>query len=465
MTLVGLAAIGFLALPVAPDTTRWAGVIELPGGQTLPFAVVLTDASDADSGTIDIAAQGVMGARLAKVDVSSERAVFTFDVPGAPASFEVSIEGDAATGTMTQRGVTLPVRLSRATEAEAGPRRPQHPTPPFPYLTEEVVFAMADGGRLAGTLSLPREGGPHPGVVLLTGSGAQDRDESLAGHKPFLVLADHLTRNGFAVLRCDDRGTGGSSAWAPHLTMEHFADDARTVLEFLAARTDIDASRVGFVGHSEGGIVGPMAVARGAPASFVVMLAGTGVTGAQVLREQITLILLANGMPEDEARRQADASSAFHRVMLSHPTEPDLRRAAVDLVRTQTGGVLPQDDPGFVAAVASAMELGRNPWFVHFVRFDPGEALEKVTVPVLALNGTKDLQVPPTNLAKISEALGRGGNRDVTTKELPGLNHLFQTSTTGSPAEYAMIEETFAPVALDELTAWLRVRAGLDEGR
>lgn len=348
-----------------------------------------------------------------------------------------------------------------ATPETPAKRRPQQPQPPFPYTEEEVTYTNGEI-RLAATLTLPEGPGPFPAVVLLTGSGTQNRDEEIDGHRPFALVADDLARAGVAVLRVDDRGAGGSTGKVRDSTTSDFAEDALAGVRLLRAHPRIARDRVGLLGHSEGGATGPLAAARSSDVAFVVMLAGPGVPGPEILLHQIEVMSRVDGMPEDKIRRLLE-----------------LERRAVDLVLTEidpqrlTAGLrqvfqeeLAVTDPveieqsgGPEAWVELHARVYSSAWFRHFAGLDPRPALRRVKVPVLALNGGLDRQVAPAqNLPEIEKALRAAGNPDVTVRELPGLNHLFQTAKTGNPSEYGEIEETLAPAALDAVRDWIVTR-------
>jgi hypothetical protein len=347
--------------------------------------------------------------------------------------------------------------------------RPQEPTDPLPYDTEDVTFRNTEAGiTLAGTLTLPRSPGPHPAAVLVSGSGAQDRDEALMGHKPFLVLADHLTRNGIAVLRYDDRGFGESEGTFATATTADFATDALAAARFLRSRPGIDPDAVGIIGHSEGGLVGPAVAAESSAVAWIVMLAGPGVPGEEILNAQIEKISRASGSSEEDIARALRTQKRIYEVLRADldrtTTRSRLRsvfQAAVDSASPAMRASMGTDPEQIEAYIDGQINQITSPWFRHFLRYDPRPALEKVTVPVLAMIGSLDLQVPPEqNLPEIEAALERAGNDDITARRLPGLNHLFQTATTGSPAEYASIEETFSPAALDIISSWIVSRFG-----
>ena len=326
----------------------------------------------------------------------------------------------------------------------------QNPAPPFPYRAMEVSYENKAGGvKLAGTLTRPRGRERFPAAILITGSGPEDRDETIFGHKPFWVIADYLSRRGIAVLRVDDRGVGGSSGDAMKATLEDQAGDVLAGVEYLKTRADIDPNHIGVIGHSEGGIVGPIAASRSASIRFVVMLAGPGVPGLQVLRLQEDMILRASGAGDAAIARNRAAADMMVDVIQSEPNN----QAALAQIRSRLEE-MKNSMPD--AAIQAQIAMIRAPETQSMLAYDPAEALRKLKVPVLALIGSKDVQVPPTqNLPAIAAALRAGGNKDFTVKELPGLNHLFQKCAQCTVAEYSTIAETFSPAALDIVSDWV----------
>ncbi len=324
-------------------------------------------------------------------------------------------------------------------------QRPQTPKPPFPYRAEDVSFDSAPGVRLAGTLTIPSGKGPFPAVVLITGSGAQDRDETIMDHKPFLVLADALSRHGIAVLRDDDRGFGKSTGDFSKATTLDFAVDTQAALAYLRSRPEIDANRLGLIGHSEGGLIGPMVALKDRGVAFVVMMAGPGVAIRDLMVAQREAVARTAGVaPEAIARNEV----IMDRVLktLSNAADPAQGQADAAKIFTDNGMTAQ-------AAAASVKQLA-SAWFAWFIAYDPQPTLTKLKVPVLALNGDKDVQViSKQSLPAIRAALK--DNPDATVVELPGLNHLFQTAGTGAPLEYMRIEETIAPTALDLMVNWV----------
>ncbi|MGE3108749.1 MAG: alpha/beta hydrolase family protein [Phycisphaerales bacterium] len=449
---------------------NWSGSVELPGGMKLDFSVSLTPSG----GTISIPMQGVKDLPLSDVQVTPKQLKFGIKQAGAAWELQVADDGQSAQGVLKQGGEfkTTMKRLAEGESAVKELNRPQEPKAPFPYDAHEVTFEnQADGISLAGTLTIPRGDGPFPCVVLVSGSGPQNRDELLLGHKPFLVLADHLTRHGIAVLRFDDRGVAQSQGVFLTATTDDFARDALAAVKFLAARSEINPHQIGIAGHSEGGIVAPMCAALSKDVAFIVLLAGTGMMGADLLPIQSRLISVATGTDEALAQAQAKESAAILKMVVAGAERGDVERAIREAAIREFKAApetkdLPDDE---LTAKADAVVQQQSaalftPWFKRFLTLDPRDYLRKVSCPVLAINGTLDLQVPPKdNLPLIEAALKQGGNTDVTIVELPHLNHLFQTCKTGSPTEYSEIEETFSPVALETVTNWIRKHTGLDK--
>lgn len=442
----------------------WEGTLNAGAVQLrLVFHVSAGD-EGALSATLDSPDQGAMG--IPATAASVEGSTLTIGLAPLGAQYQGTLSGDGASleGTFTQGGARLPLVLRRTTAATAATERPQNPTGPLPYGALEVEVAHAAAGvTLSGTLTLPPGEGPFPAAVLVSGSGPQDRDETLMGHKPFLVLADHLTRAGIAVLRYDDRGVGASTGDFASATSEDFAGDALAAVAFLQARPDVGA--VGIVGHSEGGLVGPMAAARSDQVDYVVMLAGPGLTGGEIVQLQSGLIGRASGLSEELVQANLDTQRRLFDVVSSEPdpeaAAPRLRAILEASVAALPAGARQAMEAQGPDAIETQIRQLNSPWFRFFLRHDPRPTLERVRVPVLALNGELDLQVPAeANLLEVEAALARGGNRDVTTRLLPRLNHLFQTAQTGSPAEYAQISETMSPAALEAVSSWILQRFG-----
>jgi uncharacterized protein len=361
---------------------------------------------------------------------------------------KLSADGSNMDGTFTQLGTPLALSLKRVKDqSELERRRPQNPVKPYPYHEEDVTFpGLAAGVTLAGTLTIPQGNGPFPAVVLIGGSGPNDRDETLLEHKPFLVLSDYLTRKGIVVLRYDKRGVGKSTGKYPLATTADFANDAEAALRFLKTRSEADPHHIGLIGHSEGGAIAPIVAARNKSVDFIVLMAGPGVPGDQLLVEQHRLIAIVMGLPPDEVDRQAVREKAFIELVEREKDDAVVEKE----VRAKMGSEVPQ------AQVGTMVKELTSVWFRYFFTYDPATSLRKVQCPVLALNGSLDLQVPPKqNLPAIRKALEEGGNKHYEIDELPGLNHLFQTAKSGAPSEYVEIEETISPAVLDKIASWV----------
>jgi pimeloyl-ACP methyl ester carboxylesterase len=448
MGLLSLCAAGSAANPtVAGD---WLGKLSLNGIELRLGLHLKQNGAGEWIGSFDSLDQNAKGIPLAAVTFSGGK--LKWNAPSIAGSYEgtYNASGDEISGSFFQREASMPLRFARATEPVTL-NRPQEPKPPFPYVTEDVSYdnPQAPGVRLAGTLTKPKGAGPFPAVLLITGSGPQDRDEAIFGHKPFLLIADTLTRRGIAVLRVDDRGIGKSTGNFGAATTADFATDVEAGLNFLLARKDIARKHVGLLGHSEGGLIAPIVARKMPEVSFIVLLAGPGVPGDQILAEQTYRLNLLAGIPEETAVKDRE----FERQLLAIVKgENDPAK------REQQIGALTADLPDDVKrSIKNQMAALGSPWFRYFLALDPAPELAGVKCPVLALIGSKDSQVPAEqNMPALQAALRKGGNPDVTTAVLPGLNHLFQECTTGAPAEYGKIEQTMSPKALDVIADWIQ---------
>ncbi len=425
----------------------WMGTLDA-GAVKLRIVFHITNMDDGLAATMDSPDQGVQG--LPVTMVTRNGSSLLMELKQAAGKFEGKISADLASidGTWTQGGASQPLLLKRVKDTAAiRTNRPQNPTKPYPYKEEEVEYPNQSAGlRLAATLTIPQGKGPFPAAVLITGSGPQDRDESLLGHKPFLILADYLTRRGIAVLRADDRGFGKSTGTFDNATTADFATDVEAGIAYLKTRPEIASKRIGLIGHSEGGVVAPMVAARNPDVAFIVMMAGTGVPGDELLVAQGQLISEAGGLAHDKADKNAAEERKALKII-----EQETDAAMTDKKLRELLGQTLQDPQ-----LGLQIKQMTSPWMRYFLVYDPMVALAKVKCPVLAINGEKDLQVPPKlNLPPIRKALQASGNQNYEVDELPSLNHLFQTAKTGSPAEYAAIEETMSPVALQKIADWI----------
>ncbi len=440
---------------------HWQGSIEAPG-QPLVVTVDLEETDGEWSGTIDIPAQGADDLALSDVRVDLDNGTVRFTISGVPGepTFEGALADGEITGEFRQGAARLPFRLGRETVEVDTPLRPQEPEPPFPYEAEDIEYANREV-TIAGTLTLPPGDGEVPAALLISGSGALNRDLELAGHKPFLVLADHLTRLGIAVLRVDDRGVGGSTGSTWQSTSRDKAADVLAGVQFLRAHDRIDPERVGLIGISEGGLVAPLALNRVPPGTvaFAVLLAGPGVPGGDLLRQQLRRIAAANGatdeMIEKAAALQGRALEIIGSGMPPAEAEAALREVVVEQLAASPETAQLSGE-ALESTVTATVESNLSPWFRFFIRYDPAPALGGLAVPTLALFGGKDTQVDADqNQSAMEAAFAGSGNTDITVRRFPRMNHLFQTADTGSPAEYARIEETMAPEVLDLIGSWI----------
>ncbi|MFM7323096.1 MAG: alpha/beta hydrolase family protein [Armatimonadota bacterium] len=412
-------------------------------------------------GTLDSPDQGAKGMPIGSVALAEGKLILTF--PDIRARYEGSLASDglAFEGTWAQGPAVFPLKLAKSAAPVPEARRPQLPRAPFPYATMDVKFpSLAKDVKLAGTLCIPRGKGPFPAVVLVSGSGPQDRDETLFGHKPFQVIADHLARNGIASLRYDDRGVGGSTGNSVTATTLDFAQDTEGALRVLRTIGQIRRDAIGIIGHSEGGLIGPLVAARSTEVGFLILLAGPGMPGRTVILEQVEALQRAMGVPAGESARAVALQRKLVDVACSDGDPTDIQRRLLEVAdgfaATLSGAEKAEFEKGRPMFQAQLATLA-TPWFRTFLTHDPRPVLARLRVPVLALHGGKDLQVVPTTQAPaIRAALEAGGNRRAKVEILPGLNHLFQTCRTGLPAEYGEIEETFSPVALKRMVAFVR---------
>jgi pimeloyl-ACP methyl ester carboxylesterase len=446
----GAPALPADATATAPATIagHWKGVLRPGPGQDIPVVLHVTGSPGQWKGTLDSPTQNAIGFPFTSVTQVGNAVHFQMAV--TKATYDATLSGDGGTLEGHWIGVkgTLPLTMKRSTDAVASHKRPQLPRPPFPYRAEDVAYDNVAGhAHLAGTLTLPEGKGPFSVVLLITGSGSQDRDETIFDHKPFLLWADYLTRRGIAVLRVDDRGMGGSTGDVTQATTADFAGDVEAGMAYLKSRADIDPHRIGLMGHSEGGVIAPIVASHDPSVAFIVLLAGIGETGEDVLLAQKRLIETASGIP---AAVVAQSVANMRRLDDAVKDAPDQATADARLAaswRAVAGG----------APMPDGLDAMTSPWVRWFLRYDPRPTLAKVRCPVLAIGGSKDLQVPASeNLAGIKAALA--GNPDVTVTELPHLNHLMQTATTGQVSEYVKIEETVSPAALKTVGDWILSR-------
>jgi hypothetical protein len=436
--------------PAAATDGNWYGVLDV--GEAKLRLQLTINSKDAKLVSLD---QG--GVELPIV-LQLDKAIVSFTAAAVRADFKGVRDGDTIVGNFSQGGATYPLTFTRgSTPPVAAPAkvRPQDPTD-TPYDIQEVAFpGGASDVVLAGTITRPRGTAPVAAVVLISGSGPQDRNEEVMGHRPFLVLADALTRAGVMVLRFDDRGVAKSTGKFETATSNDFALDVWAAVQFLQSRSDVKHDRIGLAGHSEGGLIAPMVAVAHREVAFVVMIAGPAISGDKIIVDQVARISNAGGRPADAGASLEIEFTKLGVEIAKKPTSDDAARKELTEVFTKRIASLPPDDAKLATASLNDMITPLvSPWMRNFLRYDPAPTLSKVKQPLLAVWGSHDTQVAPEiNLPVAKRALKQ--NARATLQVLPGLNHLLQTSTTGSPSEYANIDETIAPAALSLITAWV----------
>ncbi|MCR5038590.1 MAG: alpha/beta fold hydrolase [Bacteroidales bacterium] len=423
----------------------WKGQIDL-GVQKLEMGFDIKATDNGYSATLDVPGQGAKDIPVDETVFQNNRLQMTMSAMGA--SYSGELKDNIIEGEFSQRGMTFPLNLKRG-EKETQHARPQDPQPPFDYRIEEVRLTNAkEGNTLTGTLTIPEGDGPFPALVLVSGSGQQNRDEELMNHRPFWVIADYLTRNGIAVLRYDDRGVGGSEGEVLNATSMDFSYDAEAAFDYLRSRKEVNAAQIGILGHSEGGIINFMVSARRPEVAFLVSLAGPAVDGIQLLKAQQAAILRASGMTEEAIQFSSNANAQMFDIIAASSD----RIEADSLLRQLLKGWGYSDE-----LIEQTVGELASPWMYYFLKYDPTEAIVKTNCPALLLNGSKDLQVVASqNLPAYEKIISEYGKANMTLHEMPDLNHLFQHCETGSPNEYFNIDETISPEVLEMIVKFVK---------
>lgn len=443
---------------------EWLATLEISKDVKLRLLLKITSKEDNIlSAKLDSLDQG--GKDLAIDKITYQEGELKFEAKALGVTYVGKVKDGEITGDFQQGGLKLPLIFKRQEKAIVI-NRPQHPQKPYPYDEEEVSYEnKKDGIKLAGTLTLPKGKASFPAVVLITGSGAQNRDEEIFAHKPFLVIADYLTRRGIAVLRVDDRGVGGSSKGSPTETSENYAEDVLAGVEFLKTRKEINVKQIGLIGHSEGGIIAPMVATKSSGIAFIVLLAGTALPGDELLKLQAALLAKASGESDRAIKLNEEIQSISYKIIREEKDPKIARTKLVEESKKFYSNLSNEDKQAMGVSdlideqIAKSIDILLSSWFRYFLTYDPRPTLKNVICPVLAVNGEKDLQVPyKENLTEIEKALKEGGNKDFQIKSFPNLNHLFQTCKTGSLREYEQIEETFSPTVLEEVGNWILAR-------
>lgn len=435
----------------------WYGALNVYGS-VLPLEMHIDGNKKDLTGTLDSPSQKSFGMELSELSVKKK--MLHFKVAAVNVEYTGIITTDGIEGTFTQNGLDFKLNFTKEKPIPVVATRTQTPAKPYPYTVENVSFKNKEANiTLAGTLTLPKEGNNFPVVVLISGSGAQDRDETMLDHKPFLVLSDYLTRKGIAVLRYDDRGTAESGGDFDGATSYDFANDANAAVEYLMSRSEINKDKIGLIGHSEGGMIAPLVATLNDNVDFLVLMAGVGVRGDKLLIKQQELLLASAGQKPKDIETLASINRGAYDIVIATETLDDQKEQLTTYFSEKFEGypisLVPNgiDKEGFAELQVASVS---NVWMREFMRFTPNIYLEKVKCPVLILNGTKDLQVDATqNVTAIEKALTTGGNTTFTTHKFENLNHLFQECKTGDPSEYGKIEQTIAPVVLSTIQTWI----------
>ncbi|WP_300978632.1 alpha/beta hydrolase [Flavobacterium sp.] len=423
-------------------TGSWQGELDVQG-MKLPLVFHIKKDGEKLISTLDSPKQGATNIPVNTTSYTADQ--LTLELPALGISYSGKVTNESINGTFKQGGMELPLILSKSKGDELAPKlnRPQTPKAPFTYKTEEVTFVnSSDKNTLAGTLSEPNNfNKKQPILIMITGSGKQNRDEELFGHKPFAVIADDFAKKGIATLRLDDRGIGGSSKGSNEDTSFNFATDINAAILFLKAK---GFENIGLIGHSEGGMIAPIVASTNKDVKFLVLMAGPGQPINELLIQQIYLGGKLAGMSDEELQKSNK-----------------INRMIYDFIKNYKGTSFDADFDNFIktsgegVAEAEKKQI-KNAWFRYFIAFNPDEYVSKVKIPVLAINGSLDFQVPAKeNLEAIKKSLTKAKNKNFETYEFQGMNHLFQECTTGAINEYAEIEQTISPKVLDKMSSWI----------
>jgi alpha/beta superfamily hydrolase len=451
-----------ILLAQAPLGT-WYGTLDVQGNK-LSLIFHISKTGDSYSTTMDSPQQNAMGIPMGKTTFKDKTLIV--EAPNAGIRYTATFLPDQhqITGTFEQGGLNVPLSLSSQPEKSIiikVPSRPQDPKN-FPYKQEEVSFINTkEGNTLSGTLTLPADGKASKIVILITGSGPQNRNEELMNHRPFLVLSDWLTRNGIAVLRYDDRGIGKSTGNFSTATTADFADDAEAAVNYVASHPDLKKMSVGLIGHSEGGMIAPMVASRNKTVKFIVLAAGPAIPIAQLMVQQNKDMARLMGISDRAIAKSAETNTKLYAAInqFKNLSSASYNKKIDSLISTVVSAIPTSELGGKTAdeVVTSITSTLKNPWMRYFISFDPTYYLTKIQCPVLALNGTLDCQVAcQTNLAGVKNSLQKAGNKKFEIVPLDGINHLFQKAKTGSLQEYEQIDETINPTVLQKITSWIK---------
>ena len=434
----------------------WGGALDVPG-MKLPLVFNIKQNGGQLTSTMDSPMQSVKD--IPVTQTTFEKNELTLASTNMQFQFKGTLNVDQIKGTFTQGQMSLPLVLSRKKEGESILKRPQTPQPPFNYKIEDVTFTNPiDKNTLAGTLTTPPNTKSFPVVVLISGSGQQNRDSEIFGHKSFWVIADDFAKKGIGVLRVDDRGTGSSNGATMTMTTQNFAEDTNAAVAFLSQK---GFTNIGLIGHSEGGIIAPIVASKNPNVKFIISMAGPGIPTDELLVLQSNAIAKAAGATEEELKSSEATNRKIYSLVKNY-NGTDLQSEVKKIFIADMQKLPKEQQPSAEEMVKTAEQESAKiaiPWFTYFMKINPDVYWSKLKIPVLALNGSKDLQViSKENLAGIKASLEKAKNKKIEMVEFPNLNHLFQEATTGSVAEYGRLEQTIAPAVLEKMSSWILSR-------
>ncbi len=438
---------------------RWEGLLQFPNKNFLIIAEITNGKDNNLQIKLSSPHQKVFSLPVDSLVLSDNSISFKLKKYKVSYTGEFKIDSSEITGRWTQVDQSIPLTFFR--EGELGRlNRPQYPFRPYSYNSDSVTFKNQTAGIvLAGTLTYPKKDGPFPTVLLINGMGPQDRDESMYSHKPFLIISDFLTKHGYAVLRVDDRGTGLSTGNYDSSTTKDFAGDALAAINFLKKNKNIDTTKIGLLGFNEGGLIASMLAAKSNDIKFIALLATPGITGKEIMLEQTLDLQKKFKVPEEEIQQDYRFNSKIFGIIESEKDTTKLKKKLIDAYKKfiSTLGTKLFTSPKYSSPnIKKQINFMIKPWFRYYLTYNPATEFKKVQCPVLILYGENDLQVEPKeNNEAIEKALKEGGNYNYESVILPKMNHLFQESESGSPAEYSKIKETFSPKAMQIIVDWM----------
>lgn len=475
LLIITAAVLLFSMLKAQPITGNWEGALDANGTELTVVFHIAKDSTGKLTGSFDSPRQMAYGLKCSRISLAGDSVFIEMKAFGAKYSGLLGTDKKTMTGNWWQGGMTLPLELVKTGDVAVVPemKRPQTPRPPFAYHTEEVSYSNADNSvQFGGTFTRPSlwadkvKEMKYPVAILITGSGQQDRDETIFEHKPFAVIADHLAKQGIATLRVDDREKGKTTGRFMISTTLDFAKDVEAGIDYIKTRKDVDLKNIGLIGHSEGGMIAPMVASKRKEVKFIVLLAGPGVPIVELMEQQTTDVAISAGIAKGEMEK---FRQVYKPIMLTALNEKDTAIAAKKIIglftawQNNTDSVTVKNTTGvtdqesLTAFARGVVKQVKQPWFNYFLPFKPADHLSKVRCAVLALNGEKDLQVAAApNLEAIRKIMAENMVRTFKVQQLPGLNHLFQRCKTCTMEEYAQLEETFAPEALNIISSWIK---------